>query len=142
MNLNSELLRPLIAQVLLTACVWAALLTARLVSMIRNRVGMEELKGAAGYSKIADTDAISDNFENQFEVPVLFYLMLVLLLVSGKSEPGLVTAAWIFVGSRAVHSLIHCTFNSVYARFSAYLTGCLALAWMGWRTWGLLLSAS
>jgi hypothetical protein len=131
--MNSELLRPLIAQVLLTACVWVALLTARLVSMIRNRVGMEELKSSAGYSKIADTDAISDNFENQFEVPILFYLVLVLLMVSGKSDPGVVTASWIFVVSRGVHSLIHCTFNSVYLRFSAYLTGCLALGWIWWR---------
>jgi hypothetical protein len=133
MNLDSELLRPLTAQVLLTACVWATLLTARLVSMIRNRVKMEELKGAQGYSKIAETDAISDNFENQFEVPVLFYLVLVLLMVSGKSDPGIVTASWVFVVSRMVHSLIHCTFNSVYMRFSAYLIGCISLGWIWWR---------
>ncbi len=133
MTLSTELLRPLLAQVILTAAIWALLLSARLVSMIRHRVGMEELKGDAGYSKLPETDAISDNFENQFEVPVLFYLVVVLLLLSGKSDPGIVTASWVFVVSRMVHSLIHCTFNSVYMRFSAYLTGCLALGWIWWR---------
>jgi len=133
MNLPAELLNPLLAQVTLTALIWATLLTSRLVSMIRHRVGMEELKGDEGYRKIADTDAISDNFENQFEVPVLFYLALVLLMISGKSDPGIGVAAWLFVGSRVVHSIIHCTFNSVFLRFGAYFIGCATLVWIWWR---------
>ena len=137
MNLPTDLLHPLLAQVALTALIWAILLTARLVSMIRHRVGMEELKGEEGYRKIADTDALSDNFENQFEVPVLFYLVLVLLMISGKSDPAIVTASWIFVGSRVAHSLIHCTFNSVYLRFGAYFTGCSVLGWIWWRALSL-----
>lgn len=133
MNLPKDLLYPLLAQVALTALIWATLLTARLISMIRHRVGMEELKGEEGYRKIADTDAISDNFENQFEVPVLFYLVLVLLMIFGKSTPGIVTASWVFVGSRVAHSLVHCTFNSVYARFACYFAGCATLAWIWWQ---------
>jgi hypothetical protein len=133
MNLPTELLHPLLAQVGLTAMVWAALLTARLISMLRKGVGMEELKGEEGYRKISDTDALSDNFENQFEVPVLFYLVLVLLMISGKTDPGIITASWVFVGSRVAHSLVHCTFNSVYLRFGSYFTGCVTLGWIWWR---------
>jgi hypothetical protein len=134
MNIPKELLHPLLAQVALTALIWATLLTARLVSMLRNGVGMEELKGEEGYRKLADTDAISDNFENQFEVPILFYLVLVLLMISGKNDSGIVTASWIFVGTRVAHALVHCTFNSVYVRFATFFAGCVTLAWMWWHS--------
>jgi hypothetical protein len=39
----------------------------------------------------------------------------------------LVRLAWIFVGLRALHSAIHCTYNRTLHRFGAYLASSLVL---------------
>ena len=49
--------------------------------------------------------------ENLFEVPVLFYLLCVALVLNGGSTPGFVSAAWAYVALRGLHSLIHVTYT-------------------------------
>jgi hypothetical protein len=60
-------------------------------------------------------------------VPVLFYLLCVALVLNGGSTPGFVTAAWAYVALRALHSLIHVTYNRVTHRFLAYAASTLLL---------------
>jgi hypothetical protein len=60
-------------------------------------------------------------------VPVLFYLLCVALVLTGGSTPGFVTAAWAYVALRALHSLIHATYNRVVHRFLVYVASTLLL---------------
>jgi hypothetical protein len=108
----------------------------RLASMIRNRVSIEELRTDAGYDRIRDAENPSDNLINLFEMPVLFFVLLLLLIHEGNTEASHVTLAWIFVTARAVHSLVHCTINVITLRFGAYFISCLALFGM-WARFGL-----
>ena len=41
--------------------------------------------------------------------------------------------SWAFVGFRFLHSLIHCTYNDVNHRFTAYLLSCLVLLFLWLR---------
>ena len=43
------------------------------------------------------------------------------------ADPVLVALAWGFVGSRVVHSAIHCSYNNVNHRFAVYVAGSLFL---------------
>lgn len=133
--LHSPLLLALGAQVALTVFVWIIVFVTRLFSMLRNRVSMQELATAKGYAKIGDVENISENLVNLFEVPILFYALVPILLFTDTADTHQVILAWIFVAGRALHSLIHITFNHIGFRFVAYLISSIALFSM----WGLFL---
>jgi hypothetical protein len=72
----------------------------------------------------------SDNLKNLFEMPVLFYALCLYLYVTEQVDALYVGAAWTFVASRALHSIVHSTFNRVIVRFGLYFVSSLALAFM------------
>ncbi len=84
-----------------------------------------------------DLRKLANNYENQFEIPVLYYAALALLLVAGLVDGAVIGLSWAFVATRIVHSFIHTGGNVVFRRFQAFAAGvaCLALmwAWFGLR---------
>lgn len=64
----------------------------------------------------------SDNFKNQFEVPVLFYALCFYFILSGTVTPLVLTLAWVFAGGRVIHALIQLTKNIIFPyRFLVFL---------------------
>ena len=112
---------PSAALVLVTALVWVKLYVDRLGEMRRRGISPQSLATARDAAGRLEKTAAADNFRNLFEVPVLFYVLCIAIAASGGSTPGLVTAAWAYVGLRALHSLIHVTYNRVTHRFLAYV---------------------
>jgi len=74
--------------------------------------------------------AASNNFSNQFELPVLFYALGLLAPWAKSVGPVLVAGAWVFVASRVVHAVVHCGSNDLRFRRPAYFVGVVALAVM------------
>jgi len=70
---------------------------------------------------------VGNSFSNQFELPVLFYLLAVLALITRKSDFVLVVLAWVFVLARCAHAYIHTTSNRVLVRGRVYGIGALIL---------------
>lgn len=68
----------------------------------------------------------SNAFDNQFQLPVLFYVGAGLALYFGPTLLEIVLA-WLFVVSRYAHAFVHVTDNHVIRRFAAYLIGLLLL---------------
>jgi hypothetical protein len=73
------------------------------------------------------TMQVMNAFRNQFELPVLFYLVTVLSLFTARAGATLVVLAWIFVGTRLLHALIHVTTNNLRRRGILYAAGGLVL---------------
>lgn len=75
---------------------------------------------------------LSNNFENQFQLPVLFFVAALLALALGIVGWVEVVLAWLFVAARYLHAAIHVTSNHVLSRFAAYSVGLvvLALLWL------------
>ena len=118
---------PCAAMVGVTALVWFKLYADRLGEMRAKHIDPQALSTArAAAGKLEKTQA-ADNFRNLFEVPVLFYLLCVAIALNGGSTSGLIAAAWAYVGFRALHSLIHVTYNRVMHRFLAYAASTLLL---------------
>ena len=111
---------PCSAMVLVTALVWIKLYADRLGEMRARRISPQLLATARDAAERLEKTAAADNFRNLFEVPVLFYVWCIAVAMTGVSTAGLVTAAWVFVGLRALHSLIHVTYNRVLHRFLVY----------------------
>lgn len=86
---------------------------------------------------------LSNSFDNQFQLPVLFFVGTLTALHFGVTDWLLVATAWLFVILRYLHAAIHVTTNRVFRRFAAYTAGLavLALFWL-WLVLRLLLAPS
>ena len=132
-EMRNPMLWPLFAIVLLTLLVWLRLYQTRLAEMKRRRIHPQAVARSAQMATLEDTRA-ADNFRNLFELPVLFYAAMLLIIISQIQSTTLLMLAWAFVVLRYLHSFIHCTYNRVKDRFSAYLFSSLGL----WAMWAVL----
>ena len=75
---------------------------------------------------------VMNAYQNQFELPVLFYVLVALALISGRATATLIVLSWVFVALRLFHALIHTTTNNVPRRFFVYTAGMavLILMWL------------
>lgn len=73
---------------------------------------------------------ISNAYHNQFELPVLFFILVAFAMITRKADLVFVVLSWVFVISRLVHALIHTTTNRVPRRFFAYVVGLFTIAIM------------
>ncbi|WAJ72108.1 MAPEG family protein [Catenovulum adriaticum] len=62
----------------------------------------------------------SRNFSNQFEMPMLFYVISTLILVTQTVTEFTITLAWLFVIFRSIHAWIHLTYNHLLHRIIAF----------------------
>ena len=97
---------------------------------------------ASGTMKVADIalsrdpwpeheKRVSNAFDNQFQLPLLFYVAVGAALYLGPNWIE-VALAWLFVLSRIVHAVVFATRNRVYRRFFAYTFGygVLVVVWL------------
>jgi len=125
---------PAVAMVALTFAVWVRLYVVRIGEMRRERIDPQSIASSAqAAARLRDTRA-ADNFRNLFELPVLFYLAVVVAAATAQVSALVLSLAWLFVLLRIVHSAIHCGYNRVMHRFSVYITGALVL----WILWGVI----
>lgn len=125
---------PALVMVVLTFAVWWRMYVSRIGEMRRERIHPQSVATSAQMAaRLSDTRA-ADNFRNLFELPVLFYLALVVAALTAQVNAITLTLAWLFVALRVAHSWIQCGYNKVMHRFTVYVIGGLVL----WALWGLL----
>jgi hypothetical protein len=69
-------------------------------------------------------------FSNQFELPVLFYVLTLLAIATRHADFLFVTLAWLFVVFRILQAVIHVTSNDVRLRGGFYGVSALILVIM------------
>ena len=131
---SEVILYPALAMVALTLCVWLRLFATRVDEMKRGRIHPQAVAlSAQAAARLADSRA-ADNFRNLFELPVLFYLALVIAAMTSQVTWATLGLAWMFVALRVAHSVIQCGYNKVMHRFRVYFSGGLVL----WALWAVL----
>lgn len=70
---------------------------------------------------------IANCFSNQFEIPVLFYILIALALPLRHADLVIVVLSWVFVITRFVHAGIFVTSNNVPQRGLAWFVGVVVL---------------
>jgi len=134
-----QILMPAIALVAVTFVVWFWMYFTRVRFVRANRIDPNSIATRErGTARLEPVAGPSDNFQNLLEMPVLFYVLIILLLDTGHASSGFVTAAWAFVGLRTLHSAIHCTYNDVMHRFTVYALSSLLL-WGMWAAFAVKL---
>ncbi len=129
MPLKTFLLIPVFIQVALTFGVLFWLGPARVGALRRGEVKLKDI--ALGQSAWPDRiTQIANTHNNQYQLPVLLYVLVGFALITAKVDVWLVAGAWIFVLSRLAHAYVYVTTNHVPARFRTYVVGAFVLAAM------------
>jgi hypothetical protein len=122
------LLPPIFVLVGLTAVVWATMLIVRNTSVALGRATVEYYRTYDGNASPPDwIERPARTFMNLLEVPVLFYVACVLMLVTRYCDGAQIRLAWLFVALRVTHAAIYIGINHVPSRFASYTAGCVTL---------------
>jgi hypothetical protein len=123
-----------IQMVLLPVFVMVGLTFALLLGMAAARSRAFKT-GATSYKDVAAGEArwparaaqVGDCFSNQFEIPVLFYVLIALALPLRHADLFIVLMSWVFVVIRFFHAGIFVTSNNVQQRGMVWFAGVLVL---------------
>lgn len=120
------ILLPIFAQVALTFVMLFLTGRSRVVAVKSGAVKIKDI--ALGQRAWPDhSQKLSNNYQSQFELPLLFYVLAVLVLVTRQLDAVQLALAWTFVILRAAHTYIHTTSNYVPTRFRLFAAGFLVL---------------
>jgi hypothetical protein len=120
--ISNQIFLPVLVQILITISGYLLLGVRKSRAVKSNNVDLEKAA--------LDNDAwpdyvlvISNNIRNQFQVPVLFYVLCILFYSIDAVSAMVLYLAWAFVISRAIHAYIHMSSNYVPARFTVFTIG-------------------
>src|SRR5947209_4435928 len=128
MSIESVLL-PLFVQVLLTFTLLGILAVPR-QRMFRDREMHPQDLAVRGAREPMPVAQVAGSFQNQFEIPVLFYVLMILALYTRKADFLFVIMSWIFVLARIAQAVIHVGRNVVPMRGFAFGVSLLVLFMM------------
>jgi hypothetical protein len=119
--MNSNLIFfPVIVQIFLTLFLYI-LLTLRKIRALKSGNVNESRRALFDDAWPIDVIAVNNCIRNQFEVPVLFYVLCVLLFMLNAVSVLALSIAWLFVLSRVVHAYIHTGSNYVPVRRRVFM---------------------
>jgi hypothetical protein len=126
---QSAIFAPFFATIFLTLAVWVYMYVRRISFITGGAIDPKELAVPGALARLSPPGVSnpSDNLKNLFEMPVIFYALVLYLFVTKEVDVIYVWAAWVFFAFRVLHSAVHCTFNLVMLRFYLYLFATLAL---------------
>lgn len=123
-----------IQMVLLPLFVQIGLTLALLIGM----VGLRRQTLVSGETKIRDialgqpnwpthATQVANCYRNQFELPVLFYVLIALALPLRHADLFIVLMSWVFVVTRLIHAGVFVSSNDLGRRSTAWIAGALVL---------------
>ncbi|KAA3449581.1 hypothetical protein C7I87_16655 [Mesorhizobium sp. SARCC-RB16n] len=120
---------PVLAQVLLVYIVYVVMGRRRhfAVKSGEAKVGQYKVRS----TEPASTITVANSLINQFELPVLFYVLCLSLHMANGVNYITLALMWIFVASRYSHAWVHLTSNNLLLRNRSFVLGAVVLA-LGW----------
>lgn len=125
---------PAIAMFVFTIGMIFTLGISRFIAVQKRKVSLRYFQQYTDGQQPEKLHILSRHVQNHFEVPPLFYAGVLFLYVTNSVGVVSITAAWLFVILRCIHSYIHLGSNNVKHRFYCFLLSLLALI----ALWGSL----
>lgn len=117
-----------VAMALWTLLIYGLVTVGGVAARASGKLSTDYIKTKTGEAPAGWVGNVARNLVNLFELPVLFYVLVVLHMTALHAIDPLQTwLAWGFVASRVIHSLIHITINNISLRFLAHRTGWVIL---------------
>ncbi|MEO3678857.1 MAPEG family protein [Rheinheimera sp. FR7-31] len=132
---------PVFVQVLLTSVVMILMGRRRIRAAKNKEISVAAFKTMNLTGANEQVIATSRNFDNQFQMPMLYLFSVLFVLQLGLADAAYAALGAAFVLLRIVHTVIHIGTNHVRSRFNVFLLGC-AVLWAIWLrlAWQVLFS--
>ena len=120
---------PALLQVLLTLILYVALVV---VKSRAAKAGLVNLERRALHADAwpDNVQQINNNIRNQFEVPILFYVITLILWQLNQTGLIVQVLSWLFVTSRYIHAYVHTHSNYVPLRRRVFMLGTVIVSFM------------
>lgn len=120
--------QPFLATMLLTLVVWIYMYVRRLSFIFSHRLDSKQMTPLE-LARVSPPQVSnpSDNLKNLFELPTVFYAVVLYVYATHQVDTLYVIGAWGFFVFRALHSAVHCTFNFIPLRFVLYVISAASL---------------
>jgi hypothetical protein len=125
MTIPSVLL-PVFLQIGLTFALLIAMVGSRRSALVSRETKIRDIALGQPNWPVRATQ-IGNCYRNQFELPVLFYVLIAIALPIRHADLVVVMLSWVFVVTRFVHAGIFVSSNDLGKRSSAWLAGALVL---------------
>ena len=129
-----SILWPTFALVALVFGVFAVMFAKRFGHIRANPPRADDLaSGEAALRYFAPVEMPANNFRNLFEMPVLYFALVPLLLITNQDSVAQVVLAWVYVALRYLHSFIHIGPKKVPVRAMLFVLSAIILSamWIG-----------
>ena len=124
------ILYPVFAMFLLVAVVLSRLRRMRFAAVRKGDVKASFYRAYPEGGEPEVLRVVSRHFTNLFEMPVLFYVGVILTYVTHQVSWWMIGLAWGYVVLRYLHSWVHLTGNDVRTRFTVYFASAFVLLLM------------
>jgi len=130
-----EMFWPLVAQTVLVFILYVLLGWRRSAVVKTGKAQKDQFR--ENRDEPAESLVVRNAIANQFELPVLFYAVSIVLFMTQADNLPAVILAWIFVACRYAHAYIHVTSNNLRYRSPLFALGFLALVglWVWLAVW-------
>ena len=130
MQQSTAIVWPMIAHALLVMILYGLLSLRRRAAVLGGKARVSQFR-----ENLVEPEGslfVRNSIDNQFELPVLFHVVCLVLLVTGQATLYPVLIAWAFVLSRYVHAYVHVTSNRIRYRRPLFIIGFLLhfLLWL------------
>ena len=127
-----SIIYPSIAMFFLTGCLLLSLGLSRVIAINNRQVNIKYYTKYTEGEQPERLHILGRHVQNHFEVPPLFHIGIILLFVTQTASEFSLVAAWLFVGFRCLHSIIHLGHNNVTHRFLSFVASlfCLTALWI------------
>lgn len=129
---DSVILQPIIALAIWTMIMWTWMYATRLPAMSEANVRPKDLQNKQTGSILDEKLPPSvqwkaHNYNHLHEQPTVFYAVAIVLAIIGQGDGMNALLAWIYVGLRITHSLVHAVRNNVTFRAISFLMSSVVL---------------
>jgi hypothetical protein len=135
MPMNRDLICPMAFYVLFMWLSAVYTFVTRFRSIKSGQVSIKYFRALVGEAPPENVVIAARHYDNQFQVPILFFITCLLCIQLSTVNTVTVALAWLFVASRMFHSAILLGKNRVQYRVIAFALGWLVVVAM----WGQLL---
>jgi hypothetical protein len=118
------ILLPLLLNMLIAVVLYLALAIAKVRALNHGEVDLQR-RALHADAWPEGVQQINNCLRNQFELPMLFYVLGILLWQLGEAGVAAQSLAWLFVLSRIGHARVHTGSNHVPTRRRFFMSGCV-----------------
>lgn len=126
MTAQQALLLPVFLHVLMTMGLGVATALARRQALLHGKARLREV-ALDNRAWPENVRKLGNNFDNQFQMPLLWYAGVAFTLILGVADPVAVALSWTFLALRFGHSFVHVGRNVLIQRFFVFFAAAIVL---------------